>query len=81
MPFTAAELEEMRRADEEIEREFRLLDLIEKLTPELMRTVRGSDKVVCANVDMYSGLIYQMRRLAPPWRGPFREPMAAEMAE
>ena len=27
----------------EIEREFRLLDLIEKLTPELMRTVRGSD--------------------------------------
>ena len=44
----------------EIEREFRLLDLIEKLTPELMRTVRGSDKVVCANVDMYSGLVYRM---------------------
>ncbi len=44
----------------EIEAEFRLLDLIEKLTPELMVGVRGIDKTVCANVDMYSGLVYRM---------------------
>ena len=44
----------------EIEAEFRLLDLIEKLTPELMVKVRGIDKTVCANVDMYSGLVYRM---------------------
>lgn len=44
----------------EIEAEFRLLDLIEKLTPELMVNVRGIDKTVCANVDMYSGLVYRM---------------------
>ena len=47
-------------AGKEIEREFRLLDTVEKLTPELMKTVRGNDKVVCANVDMYSGLVYRM---------------------
>ncbi len=44
----------------DIEAEFRLLDLIEKLTPELMVNVRGIDKTVCANVDMYSGLVYRM---------------------
>ena len=37
MPFTAAELEEMRRADEEIEREFRL-------TPEDLRRSREQDR-------------------------------------
>lgn len=47
-------------AGKEIEREFRLLDLIERLTPELMQSVRGIDKTVCANVDMYSGLVYRM---------------------
>ena len=47
-------------AGKEIEREFQLLDLIEKLTPELMKSVRHNDKVVCANVDMYSGLVYRM---------------------
>ena len=44
----------------EIEAEFRLLDTIERLTPELMKSVRGIDKTVCANVDMYSGLVYRM---------------------
>jgi len=44
----------------EIEREFQLLSLVESLTPELMHSVRGIDKVVCANVDMYSGLVYCM---------------------
>lgn len=40
-------------------KEFRLLETVEKLTPDLMLKVRGIEKAVCANVDMYSGLIYQ----------------------
>ena len=39
--------------------EFHLLETVEKLTPELMAKVRGIDKAVCANVDMYSGLVYR----------------------
>ncbi len=44
----------------EIEAEFRLLDTIERLTPEVFREVKGSAKTMCANVDMYSGLVYRM---------------------
>lgn len=44
----------------EIEAEFRLLDKIEMLTPELLHSVRGTDKTICANVDLYSGLVYRM---------------------
>ncbi|MCD7812375.1 MAG: citrate/2-methylcitrate synthase [Ruminococcus sp.] len=47
-------------AGKEIEAEFKLLDTIERLTPEIFREVKGSDKVMCANVDMYSGLVYRM---------------------
>ena len=47
-------------AGKEIEAEFRLLDTIERLTPILMKEVRGIEKAVCANVDMYSGLVYRM---------------------
>lgn len=44
----------------EIEKEFKLLSLIEELTPQLMKSVRGIDKAICANVDLYSGLVYRM---------------------
>lgn len=44
----------------EIEREFMLLDTIEKLTPEIFSEIKGDKKVICANVDMYSGLVYKM---------------------
>ncbi len=47
-------------AGKEIEAEFRLLDTIERLTPEVFRQVKGSEKTMCANVDMYSGLVYRM---------------------
>ena len=47
-------------AGKEIEAEFQLLDTIERLTPILMKEVRGIEKTVCANVDMYSGLVYRM---------------------
>ena len=44
----------------EFEKEFRLLETIERLTPELLAEVKGSAKAMCANVDMYSGLVYRM---------------------
>lgn len=44
----------------EFEREFRLLETVERLTPELFAEVKGDSKVMCANVDMYSGLVYRM---------------------
>lgn len=44
----------------EIEAEFRLLETIERLTPEIFKQEKGSDKTMCANVDMYSGLVYRM---------------------
>lgn len=47
-------------AGREIEAEFRLLDTIERLTPEIFREIKGSEKTMCANVDMYSGLVYRM---------------------
>ena len=47
-------------AGKEIEAEFKLLDTIERLTPEVFKMEKGSDKAMCANVDMYSGLVYRM---------------------
>lgn len=44
----------------EIEAEFRLLETIERLTPEIFKEIKGSEKAMCANVDMYSGLVYRM---------------------
>ena len=35
-----------------------MLNLIEKLTPELMAEYKGISKAMCANVDLYSGLVY-----------------------
>ena len=42
------------------EDDFELLSLIEKLTPSLLAQHRGINKKVCANVDLYSGFIYEM---------------------
>lgn len=42
------------------EKEFRTLENIEKLTPEVFAEVKGNDKVMCANVDLYSGLVYRV---------------------
>ena len=40
--------------------EFDLLQKIEALSPGVFKEVRDNDKAMCANVDMYSGLIYRM---------------------
>ncbi|MFW6281036.1 MAG: citrate synthase, partial [Halanaerobium sp.] len=40
--------------------EFNLYDNIEKLTKEIFREERGEDIEICANVDLYSGFVYQL---------------------
>lgn len=42
------------------EKEFITLENIEKLTPEVFAEERGIDKTMCANVDLYSGLVYRV---------------------
>ena len=44
----------------EFEKEFRLLESVERLTPQLFAEIKQDNKVMCANVDMYSGLVYRM---------------------
>ena len=41
-------------------KEFNLYKTVERLTPEVFREVKGINKAMCANVDMYSGLVYKM---------------------
>lgn len=38
--------------------EFKLYSSIEELTPEIFARLKG-DKIMCANVDLYSGLVYK----------------------
>ena len=40
--------------------DFLLCDYIERKTPELYEQVHGVKKVMCANVDLYSGLVYSL---------------------
>ncbi len=45
------------------EEKFELLNTIERLTPEIFHKIKGSKKPICANVDLYSGLIYEMLQI------------------
>ncbi len=36
-----------------------LLDIIERNAPDIFREEKGIDKKICANVDLYSGLVYK----------------------
>lgn len=44
----------------EYEKEFHMLEIIEKLTPKILDEIKGDGKKICANVDMYSGFVYRM---------------------
>lgn len=44
----------------EFEQEYKLLETIEKVAPEVVARERGVTKTLCANVDMYSGFVYSM---------------------
>ncbi len=43
-----------------VEDEFDLLNLVEELTPSVFTEVKGSSKVISANVDFYSGFVYRL---------------------
>jgi len=43
--------------------EFKLIELVEKLTPQIFTKEKGEKKKICANVDLYSGLIYKALRI------------------
>ena len=45
--------------------ELELMEAVERVTPGLFAEVTGYEKAMCANVDMYSGLIYQMLNIPP----------------
>ncbi len=40
--------------------DFKLLESIERITPDLFNAHKGTNRVMCANVDLYSGLVYRM---------------------
>ena len=40
--------------------ELELMEAIERVTPRVFAEVTGCEKIMCANVDLYSGLIYDM---------------------
>ena len=43
--------------------DFALLESIERQTPTLFNQFKGTNRAICANVDLYSGLIYRMLRI------------------
>ena len=51
--------ESVIKNDAEKYREFKLYTLIEKLTPDIFRRIKNTDRPMCANVDLYSGFVYQ----------------------
>ena len=53
---TAGKLAEEKGMSEE----FALYQTVERLTPRVLEEVKGSSKVICANVDFYSGFIYDL---------------------
>ena len=44
----------------EFEKEFKLLEAVERLTPAVFESIKKSGKTMCANIDMYSGFVYKM---------------------
>ncbi len=40
--------------------EFNLYKTVEKITPSVFEKVKGSSKVICSNIDFYSGFVYDM---------------------
>ncbi len=57
--------ERLARSNPEWAKEFALYDMIERLTPECFYNVKKNHKVMCANVDLYSGFVNKMLGIAP----------------
>ena len=45
--------------------DFKLLEAVERLTPQVLSAVRNEERVICANVDLYSGMVYKMLSIPP----------------
>ncbi len=45
--------------------EFELFEAVERLSPAVLAGQKGMSKYICANVDMYSGLVYKMIGIPP----------------
>lgn len=41
------------------------MESVERLTPGVFARLKGNDKALCANVDMYSGLVYRSLGINP----------------
>ena len=46
--------------DHGFSREYTALCQIEKLTPQTFAEIKGKEKTMCANVDLFSGLVYRI---------------------
>ena len=55
-----AKAKELAKKKPGFEEKFALYERIEKLAPEAFLKAKGSSKAICANVDFYSGLVYEM---------------------
>lgn len=55
----------LAESNPEWKKEFDLYTKVEKLTPQCFLNVKKNHKVMCANVDMYSGFVYKMLGIAP----------------
>ena len=42
-----------------------LIESVERLAPQVFQEVRGIDKPICANVDLYSGFVYRLLGIPP----------------
>lgn len=42
---------------------FNLYDTVERISPDVFHEVTGKNKTICANVDLYSGLIYRLLKI------------------
>lgn len=51
---------ELAKKKEGYQEKFALYERVEKMAPAAFLNAKGSDKVICANVDFYSGLVYEM---------------------
>ncbi|MDL2287206.1 citrate synthase [Eubacteriales bacterium OttesenSCG-928-G02] len=47
------------------EQDFKLLDAVERLGPQILASKKGASDNICANVDLYSGLVYRMLDIPP----------------
>ena len=45
--------------------EFNLYEMVERLGKEVLMEEKGREKIVCANVDFYSGFVYKMLNIPP----------------